>query len=89
MLAGKHARSQLIRECSTTVVSARLATVDQSWRDQWNYCAHTDLHFEKAQVGISEPSPKIFTARKEPPQGSCLIACLMLLSYNWTKGIQT
>ena len=32
----KRAHTQLVRERSATVVSARRATVDRSWRREWN-----------------------------------------------------
>ena len=38
---------QLTWECSATVVSARWATVDQSWRKVWNQSAWADFHLIK------------------------------------------
>ena len=44
---GKRAHTQLVREHSATVVSARWATTDWSWPKKWNWCATADLHFKQ------------------------------------------
>ena len=41
------AHRHLVREHSATVVSARWATVNRSWRKEWNQCARADLHYKK------------------------------------------
>ena len=43
----KRAHTQLVREHSAIVVSARRATVDWSWHKEWNWCARANLHFKK------------------------------------------
>ena len=69
--------SSLVKECSSTVISARWATVDWFWRKVWNLHAQAYLHFKtnkqkqnkqkKKSAGkkwFVEPSPKIL-AREE------------------------
>ena len=43
----KRAHTQLVREHSGTVVSARWATVDWPWPKEWSLCARANLHFKK------------------------------------------
>ena len=43
--------AKLVGEHSTTVVSARWATVDRSWRKEWNLCARADLHQDTRKRG--------------------------------------
>ena len=70
---GKRAHTQLVREHSARVVSARLTIVDWSWPKEWNWWARDDLHYKKkkkkkAQAG-NESSilpPKTWQARKKP-----------------------
>ena len=62
-LSGKWAHMQPVREHSTTVISARWATVDWSWPTKWNWCACADLHLKKATTkksrwGIHRTFPK-------------------------------
>ena len=44
---GKRAHTQLVREHSARVVSARLTIVDWSWPKEWNWWARDDLHYKK------------------------------------------
>ena len=46
-LIRKQAHTQLVRAHSATVVSARWATVNWSWRKEWNKCARAKLHWKK------------------------------------------
>ena len=39
--------TQLVREHSATVVSARRATVDRSWRKEWNQCARANFRVKE------------------------------------------
>ena len=43
----KQAHAQLVRKRSTTVVSARWATVDWPWHKEWNKCGRANVHFKK------------------------------------------
>ena len=59
---------QLVREHSVTVISARWAIVDYSWRKEWNKCAQANLHFKKKSAGgelTVEHSPKILAREEE------------------------
>ena len=58
------------------VVSARWATVDRSWPEQWNWCARADLHFlkKKWRGRIVEPSPQVLAS-----EGKALSARTRLL----------
>ena len=68
-LSGKRAHTQLIRECLVIVVSARLATLDWSWRKEWLWCPRADLHLKKLQAGIT--SSKIFPQNLRIWGGGC------------------
>ena len=66
------AASQLVREHSATVVSARWATLDLSWQKEWNKCARVNLHFKKKKkrrrgMNGRRFSQKSSQARKNPP----------------------
>ena len=69
---GRQAHTQLMREHSTTVVSACWATVDWSWPRKRNWWAQADFHFKKKKstgrdwiVGPSPSEPS--QVRKRPP----------------------
>ena len=49
-LSGKGVLAQLVRERSSTGVSARWATVDCFWPKQWHWCVLADLHFIKKKA---------------------------------------
>ena len=73
----ERALTQLVSEHSSTVVSARWATVDRPWHKEWNWCARATLHFKlqtnkqtKQSAGgerMVKHSPKSSQARKKPP----------------------
>ena len=65
---GGQSHMQLVREHLATVFSARLATVDQSWRKEWNLCARANLHWKKKNAGREwkvEHFPKILASDKK------------------------
>ena len=62
----KQAHTQLVREHSVTVVSARWDVMDRFWPKEWYKCARANLHIKKkAQVGkeLSSTLPKSSHAR--------------------------
>ena len=69
----KRAYKQLVREHSTTIISAHWATVDRSWHKEWNWCAYANLHFRKKErkknsIGeewMVKHSPKILASKEK------------------------
>ena len=66
----KRAHTQLVRNQTATDVSARWATVDWSWHEEWNKWARANLHFKNKQKSAGrewmvEHSPKILTSQEK------------------------
>ena len=82
----KQAHTQLVREHSTTVVSAWWATVDWSWSKEWNWCARANLHFKppkKCKYGMNgwtlSPNPSKWgkSHHHHQAQSTCIQSTLL------------
>ena len=86
----KRAHTQLFREHSATVVSARWVSVDWSWPTEWNLRAQANLHFEKKKKKSAggewmvEHSPKILASvrgksHQKPPLPPPVVAVVAMV----------
>ena len=86
---GKWAHMQLIRKCSSTVISVLWATLDWSWPKEWNQCVWADPHFKKkerkvqAENVLSNLLPRILVCKENP--ASVLVCSCNTAILVWSK----